>query len=90
MRNALSHICIGVAGLLLVCGQGCPSDFDDFYDDGWFDDSYGDYYDYGDGYCDTGCAYPDPDCYGGDWCQAWGYYGDGICDDCPYADPDCY
>jgi hypothetical protein len=27
---------------------------------------------YSDGHCDTNCAYPDPDCNGGDWCEAWG------------------
>lgn len=25
-----------------------------------------------------------------DWCQMWGWYGDGVCDvDCPQPDPDC-
>lgn len=26
----------------------------------------------------------------GDICQEQGWYGDGICDDCPQPDPDCY
>jgi len=59
---------------------------------------------YGDGFCDTDCAMPDPDCSGGstgedsgsggdggfDLCEVLGWYGDGACDPlCPSPDPDC-
>lgn len=48
---------------------------------------------YGDGYCDTFCPDPDPDCAtasSADWCEEYGFYGDDFCDDfCPEIDPDC-
>lgn len=52
---------------------------------------------YGNGICDFGCPYPDPDCeedgdggWGSDPCEEMGLYGNGTCDPgCPYLDPDC-
>ena len=50
---------------------------------------------YGNGTCDPGCPYVDPDCddgggMGGDPCDEFGLYGDGFCDvECFYPDPDC-